>query len=50
MKRSLLQMICKGSKNMQRVGSKLLGCPAKNVKIVSINIQKITNTFQTSCI
>jgi len=40
MKRSLLQMICKGSKNMQRVGSKVLRRLVKNVKIVSINILK----------
>jgi len=31
-------MICKGSKNMQRVDSKVLRLLAKNVKIVSINI------------
>jgi len=38
MKSSLLQMICKGSKNMQGVGSKMLRNLVKNVKIVSINI------------
>jgi len=29
MKRSLLQMICKGSKNMQRVGSKCFAILSK---------------------
>jgi len=31
-------MICKGSKNMQQVGSKVLRCLVKNLKIVSMNI------------
>ena len=38
MKRSLLRLICRGSKTMQRVGSKVLRRLVKNVKIVSINI------------
>jgi len=40
MKCSLLQMICKGSKYMQRVGLKVLRRLVKNVKMVSINILK----------
>jgi len=38
MKRSVLQMICTGSKNVQRVGTKGLRRLVKNVKMVSINI------------
>jgi len=38
MKRSLLQMICKGSKNMQPVSSKVLRRLIKNVKIVSMKM------------
>jgi len=38
MKRSLLQMICKGAENVQHVGSKVLRRLVKNVKIMSINI------------
>jgi len=38
MKRSILQIICKGSKNIQRLGSKVLRSLEKNVKIVSIKI------------
>jgi len=44
MKRSPLRMICKGTKTMQRVGSKVPCRLAKNVKIKKINI------FQTTCI
>ena len=38
MKRSILQIICKGSKNIQRMGSKVLRRLVKYVKIVSMKI------------
>jgi len=50
MKCAILQIICKDSKNIQRVGSNVLRRLVKNVKIVSVKILKIINIFQTTCI
>jgi len=50
MKRSILQIICKGCKNIQRMRSKALRSLVGNVKIVSIKIEKMMNIFQTTFI
>jgi len=38
MERSILQIICKGYKNIKRAGSKVLRRLVKNVKMVSVKI------------